>query len=85
MSNTLLSNLTMLTLLSVLFVALIFIAFFTRSWGVNWLTWLLGKPTGSMRGGCLLIIFIIVDRWLYFRLYCLGFNFKNYCCNGLYG
>lgn len=58
--NTLFSNLSMLTLLGVLIAAFIFIAFFTKSWDVNWWTWLLGKPTGSMRGGCLLIIFIMI-------------------------
>lgn len=50
----------MATLLCILLVAFVFIAFFTRSWGVNWWTWLLGKPTGSMRGGCLLIIIIMI-------------------------
>lgn len=60
MDNTLFSNLTMAALLCILIAAFVFIAFFTRSWGVNWWTWLLGKPTGSMRGGCLLIIFIMI-------------------------
>lgn len=60
MSNSLFSNLSMATLLCILIAALVFIAFYTRSWGVNWWTWLLGKPTGSMRGGCILIIFIMI-------------------------
>ena len=60
MSYSLFSNLSMGTLLCILIAALVFIAFFTRSWGVNWWTWLLGKPIGSMRVGCLLIIFIMI-------------------------
>jgi hypothetical protein len=49
----------MVALLTILIAAFVFIACFTRS-GVNWWTWLLGKPTGSIRGGFLLIILIML-------------------------
>ena len=53
-------NLSMVALSSVLMAAFFFISCFTRSWGVNWWTWLLAKPTGCMRGGFLLIILIML-------------------------
>lgn len=46
-------------ILLVLVCAFIFFKFFTSSWGVNWWTWLLCKPTGSMRGGCLFVIIVM--------------------------
>ena len=64
-------NLTMVALLTILIAAFVFIACFTRSWGVNWWTWLLGKPTGSMRGGFLLIILIML--LLFIGGYILGY------------
>lgn len=60
MNTTLISNLSLGTLLLVLFAALIFILFFTKKWGVQWFTWLLALPTGSMRGGFALIIVLAI-------------------------
>lgn len=47
-----------------------FIVLGTRSWGVNWWTWLLAKPFGSIRSG---VVFILV-LMLFFLLigYFLG-------------
>lgn len=54
----------------VLIGGIIFTILGTKSWGVNWWTWLLAKPFGSMRSG---VVFILV-LMLFFLLigYFLG-------------
>ena len=37
-----------------------FIVLGTRSWGVNWWTWLLAKPFGSIRSGFVLILVLML-------------------------
>lgn len=37
-----------------------FIILGTRSWGVNWWTWLLAKPFGSMRSGFVFILVLML-------------------------
>ncbi len=44
----------------ILMVGIVFIVLGTRSWGVNWWTWLLAKPFGSIRSGFVFILVLML-------------------------
>ena len=55
-----LSSTILVFIACILIAGIVFILFGTRSWGVNWWTWLLAKPFGSIRSGFVLILVLML-------------------------
>ena len=55
-----LSSTTLVFIACILIAGIVFILFGTRSWGVNWWTWLLAKPFGSIRSGFVFILVLML-------------------------
>ena len=55
-----LSSTILVFIACILIAGIVFILFGTRSWGVNWWTWLLAKPFGSIRSGFVFILVLML-------------------------